>query len=171
MAALPSRSTERRRTFVKLRIARKRAFVLQALAALLQAAGNLVPMTFTLEFSIALGYTAVFGAVLLSIDIGVNAVSRILTGVLADAFGRQNILILSVVGSTISVLALWLGAAVYETEEFVVLYGILAGGKRCRWKKTSVGLLSNLWLVQARVHGSLACDCIRHLGYTGVCLC
>ncbi len=135
MVALPSRSTERRPTFVNWRIARKPAFVLQALAAMLQAAGNFVPMTFTPEFSIALGYTAAFGAVLLSINNGVNAVSRILTGVLADAFGRQNVLILSVVGSAVSVLALWLGAAIYQAEglwvAFVVLYGILAGGKRC----------------------------------------
>ena len=136
MAALPSRSTISRPTFVNWRIARKPAFVLQALAALLQAAGNFVPMTFTPEFSIALGYTAAFGAVLLSMNNGVNAVSRVLTGALADAFGRQNILILSVIGSAVSVLALWLGAALNQAKglwvAFVVLYGILAGGKFCK---------------------------------------
>ena len=136
LAALPSRGSENRPTFVNWRIARKPAFVLQALAAMLQAAGNFVPMTFTPEFSVALGYTAAFGAVLLSINNGVNAVSRILTGFLADAFGRQNILILSVVGSAVSVLALWLGATIYGAKglwvAFVVLYGILAGGERCR---------------------------------------
>lgn len=136
MAALPSRSTQPRPTFVNWRIARQPAFVLQALAATLQAAGNFVPMTFTSDFSIALGYTAAFGAALLSINNGVNAVSRILTGILADAFGRQNMLILSVVGSAVSVLALWLCAAIYEANglwiAFVVLYGVLAGGKRCR---------------------------------------
>lgn len=132
MAALPSRSTQPRPTFVNWRIARQPAFVLQALAATLQAAGNFVPMTFTSDFSIALGYTAAFGAALLSINNGVNAVSRILTGILADAFGRQNMLILSVVGSAVSVLALWLCAAIYEANglwiAFVVLYGVLAGG-------------------------------------------
>ena len=133
MAALPSRGSGSRPTFVNWRIARKPAFVLQALAAMLQAAGNFVPMTFTPEFSIALGYTAAFGAILLSINNGINAVSRILTGVLADSLGRQNILILSVVGSAISVLALWLGAAMHGARTlwvaFVVLYGVLAGGK------------------------------------------
>ena len=135
MAALPSRGSGNRPTFVNWRIARKPAFILQALAAMLQAAGNFVPMTFTPQFSIALGYTAAFGAVLLSINNGVNAVSRILTGVLADALGRQNVLILSVIGSAVSVLALWLGAVIYGSKglwvAFVVLYGILAGGKRC----------------------------------------
>ena len=133
VAALPGRSVERRPTLVNWRIAKKPAFILQALAAMLQASGNFVPMTFTPEFSIALGYTAAFGAVLLSINNGVNAVSRILTGVLADAFGRQNVLILSVVGSAISVLVLWLGAAMEGVKglwvAFVVLYGVLAGGK------------------------------------------
>ncbi|MCJ1451541.1 hypothetical protein MMC28_001880 [Mycoblastus sanguinarius] len=132
VAALPGRSVERRPTLVNWRIAKKPAFILQALAAMLQASGNFVPMTFTPEFSIALGYTAAFGAVLLSINNGVNAVSRILTGVLADAFGRQNVLILSVVGSAISVLVLWLGAAMEGVKglwvAFVVLYGVLAGG-------------------------------------------
>ena len=134
MAALPSRGSggSSRPTFVDWRIAKKPAFVLQALAAMLQAAGNFVPMTFTPEFSMALGYTAAFGAVLLSINNGVNAVSRVLTGVLADAFGRQNVLILSVVGSAVSVLALWLGATISGAKglwvAFVVLYGILAGG-------------------------------------------
>ena len=133
LAALPNRNTTRRPTLVDIRIAKKPAFILQALAALLQAAGNFVPMTFTPEFSIALGYTATFGAVLLSINNGVNAVSRILTGVLADAFGRQNILILSVVGSALSVLVLWMGAAVHDAKSlwvaFVVLYGVAAGGQ------------------------------------------
>ena len=136
LAARPSRGGGSRPVFVNWRIARKPTFVLQASAAMLQAAGNFVPMTFLPEFSIALGYTAAFGAVLLSINNGVNAVSRILTGVLADGFGRQNILILSVVGSAVSVLALWLGATIYGAKglwvAFVVLYGILAGGKRCR---------------------------------------
>ena len=143
IAALPTRNATRRPTLVNIRIAKKPAFILQALAALLQAAGNFVPMTFTPEFSIALGYTATFGAVLLSINNGVNAISRILTGVLADAFGRQNILILSVVGSSLSVLVLWMGAAVHDAKSlwvaFVVLYGVLAGGKQ--WK---------VWVLQRR---------------------
>ena len=172
MAALPSRSTNIRPTFVDWRIARKPAFVLQALAAMLQAAGNFVPMTFTPEFTIALGYTAAFGAVLLSVNNGVNAVSRVLTGVLADALGRQNILILSVVGSAVSVLALWLSAAMYDANglwvAFVVLYGILAGGKRRRREKTPVRFLFGFGLIRGRVHGSLPGDHFRGLRHTSI---
>ncbi|KAM0806104.1 monocarboxylate transporter [Usnea florida] len=143
LTALPSRSANTPRpTLVNWTIARKPAFILQTLAALLQASGNFVPMTFTPEFSVAVGYTAAFGAVLLAVNNGVNAVSRVLTGVLADAWGRQNVLILSVVGSALSVLVLWMGAAHDDREmstgtsgdkqglwvAFVVLYGMLAGG-------------------------------------------
>ena len=90
----------------------------------------------------AVGYTAAFGAALLAVNNGVNAVSRVLTGVLADAWGRQNVLVLSVVGSALSVLVLWMGAAHDDRGTgtsaggdkqglwvaFVVLYGTLAGG-------------------------------------------
>ena len=133
LTACPSLSTDQRTTMVSMKIARKPTFVLQALGALLQAAGNFVPMTFTPEFSSALGYTAAFGATLLAINNAVNAISRILTGVLADTFGRQNILILSVIGSAISVMAIWMAAAITNSQVlwvfFVVLYGVLAGGK------------------------------------------
>ncbi|MCJ1313835.1 hypothetical protein MMC25_007515 [Agyrium rufum] len=88
---------------VNCAIAKKPAFILQALAALLQSAGNFVPLNFTPQFSSALGYTVGFGAVMLTINNGGNAVRRILTGVLADTFEQQNVLILSVLGSAISV--------------------------------------------------------------------
>ena len=174
MAALPSRGSANRPPFVNWRIARKPAFVLQALAAILQAAGNFVPMTFTPEFSIALGYTAAFGAVLLSINNGVNAVSRILTGVLADAFGRQNILILSVVGSAVSVLALWLGATIYAAKglwvAFVVLYGILAGGEQRPCGET-LKIFPCPLLIYARLHVPIPCNGFRCFRYTSVCIC
>ena len=131
--AQPSRNLSRSSSMVDLAIVRKPAFILQAIAALLQAAGNFVPMTFTPEFSGFVGYSVGFGAVLLAINNGVNAVSRVLTGVLADAFGRQNVLILSVVGSAISVLVLWLVAAEERAKDawvsFIVVYGVMAGGE------------------------------------------
>ena len=54
----PSRSLSKRPTLVNIQLARKPAFILQALAAMTQAAGNLVPLTFLPEFSTRLGYTA-----------------------------------------------------------------------------------------------------------------
>lgn len=132
LAASPSRSSVRRPTLVNVRIAVKPAFVLQALAALLQAGGNLVPLTFLPEFSLSLGYTAAMGALLLAVNNGVNSVARITTGAVADLVGRQNTLIVSVVASAFSVACLWIAAASEGVKglwiAFVVLYGFTAGG-------------------------------------------
>lgn len=131
ISAPPSRSMARRPTLVNIRLAKKPAFILQSLAALLQASGNFVPMTFLPEFSTVIGYSVSFGATLLAVNNGINAVSRVLMGVTADKLGRQNTLVLGVAGSAASVWCLWLAAAVSGGKAawltFVVVYGILAG--------------------------------------------
>ncbi len=53
-----SRSLAKRPTMVDIRLAKQLTFILQALAAMAQAAGNFVPLTFLPEFSTRLGYTA-----------------------------------------------------------------------------------------------------------------
>lgn len=58
LATPPSRSLSKRPTLVDVRLAKRPIFMLQALAAMAQAAGNLVPLTFLPEFSTKLGYTA-----------------------------------------------------------------------------------------------------------------
>jgi MFS family permease len=131
LAASPSRSQTRRPTLVNVRIARKPAFILQALAALLQAGGNTVPINFMPDFAVAMGYTAAAGAVFLTINNGINSASRIGMGFMADALGRQNTLVVSVLGSAVTVVSLWLLAASGAKGPwigFVVMYGILAGG-------------------------------------------
>jgi len=132
LTAAPSRFTSRRVTHIDISLAKKPAFILSTVAAFLQAGGNLVPLTFLSEFSTALGYSAGFGAILLAINNGVNSGSRILTGVAGDRFGRQNTLILTVVGSAITVCGFWLGSALNGSKPlwllFVVFYGIFAGG-------------------------------------------
>lgn len=54
----PSRSLTKRPTLVDAKLAKRGTFILQALAAMAQAAGNFVPLTFLPEFSTQLGYTA-----------------------------------------------------------------------------------------------------------------
>jgi MFS family permease len=129
-----SRSLSKRPTMVDLSIAKKPAFILQAIAAMAQAAGNFVPLTFLPEFSTRLGYTVAFGAVLLAINNGINTVSRIVMGFIADEAGRQNTLVVSVLGSAITVVAFWLTSATEDDMglwfTFVVTYGIFAGGKQ-----------------------------------------
>ncbi|EXJ72972.1 uncharacterized protein A1O5_04121 [Cladophialophora psammophila CBS 110553] len=128
----PSRSLVKRPTLVDIRLAKRPTFILQATAAMAQAAGNLVPLTFLPEFSTRLGYTAAFGAALLSINNAVNTISRIAMGFIADIAGRQNTLVLSVLGSAITVVAFWLSSAYGDDMglwiTFVVTYGLFAGG-------------------------------------------
>ena len=134
LATPPSRSSTIRPTLVNVSLARKPAFVLQALAAMAQAAGNFVPLTFLSEFSTTLGYTAAFGAALLAVNNGVNSASRIVMGHIADKFGRQNTLILSLLASAITVVAFWLASAMRDNRGlwivFVVFYGIFSGGEQ-----------------------------------------
>jgi len=128
----PTRFTSRRLTHIDRSVALKPTFILSTVAAFLQAGGNLVPLTFLAEFSAVLGYSPGFGAVLLAINNGVNSASRILTGWAGDRVGRQNTLILTVVGSTATVCGFWLGSAVNGDRAlwllFVVFYGVFAGG-------------------------------------------
>ena len=54
-------------------------------------------------------------------------------GFIADVAGRQNTLVVSVLGSAITVVAFWLSSA-YEDDTalwiaFVISYGLFAGGR------------------------------------------
>lgn len=132
LTAAPSRSMVKRPTHVSAAIAKRPAFILQAFAALLNASGNFVPMAFLPEYSKTIGYSVSFAASLLAIQNGVNAVSRILMGLMADKLGRQNTLIAGALGSAISVWVLWMISAINGGKTvwvvFVVIYGIVSGG-------------------------------------------
>lgn len=133
VTASPSRFIGRRPTHVDLKLAMKPAFILSVGAAFLQAGGNGLPLTFLPEYSVALGYSAGFGATLLAINSGVNSVSRVMTGYAGDRFGRQNTLILTVVLCVASVLGFWLQSTYSGGNKvlwllFVVFYGAAGGG-------------------------------------------
>ena len=132
ITAAPSRFTARRPTLINLAIAKKPAFLLSAIAALLQSSGKQVPVTFLSEFSIALGYSAAFGATLIAINNGINSVSRVLSGVAGDRFGRQNTLIVTVLRSAAAVAGLWLNSTLSGSKAmwvaFIAFYGVWAGG-------------------------------------------
>jgi len=133
LSASPSRFIGRRPTHVDLKLAMKPAFLFSVGAAFLQSGGNGLPLTFLAEYSVALGYSAGFGATLLAISNGVNSISRVVTGYAGDRFGRQNTLILTVILCVISVLGFWLestrsGGNRVLWVMFVVLYGVAGGG-------------------------------------------
>jgi MFS family permease len=133
ITASPSRFLGRRRTHVDLKLALKPAFIFSVGASFLQAGGNGLPLTFLPEYSVALGYSASFGATLLAVSNGVNSVSRVVTGYAGDRWGRQNTLILTVVLSVSSVFGFWLSSIAGGGSRilwllFVVFYGVAGGG-------------------------------------------
>ncbi|EKM54907.1 uncharacterized protein PHACADRAFT_124322 [Phanerochaete carnosa HHB-10118-sp] len=114
---------------VSLSVARRGAFIWQAFGAFLQAGGNVVPTYFLTTYSVSvLSYSSNSASTLLAISNAVSSVARIAMGILADRFGRQNMLIASVLLSAISVLALWPSAPRPRFIAFVISYVILAGG-------------------------------------------
>jgi Major Facilitator Superfamily len=132
VTAAPSRFIGRRPTHININLAIKPSFLFSVGAGFLQAGGNGLPLTFLSEYSVALGYSAGFGATLLAVSNGVNSISRVMTGFAGDRFGRQNTLILTVVLCVISVLGFWLGSVSGGSKAlwivFVVLYGVTGGG-------------------------------------------
>lgn len=142
--AAPSRFRTRRQTHVNLSLAVKPAFLLSVGAAFLQAAGNLLPLTFLVEYSRAIGYSASFGAVLLAISNGVNSAFRVLAGYAGDKFGRQNTLIVTVVVSAMTVVAFWLTSVDANGGNqalwvlFIVFYGVAGGGYNALFPTTVV---------------------------------
>ncbi|EIW64477.1 MFS general substrate transporter [Trametes versicolor FP-101664 SS1] len=101
----------------------------RSLGALLQAAGNMVPVYFLTTYSVSvLSYSSSTGSLLLAVNTAVNSAARIGMGILADRVGRQNTMVLSVILSGIAVFALWYDSDRARFLAFVVFYGILAGG-------------------------------------------
>ncbi|KAF8851485.1 MFS monocarboxylate transporter-like protein [Acephala macrosclerotiorum] len=133
LTAAPSRFIHRRPTHIDLATAKTPTFLFSILAAFLSAAGNLLPGIFLPQFSIALGYSASFAAILLAISNGVSCASQTFIGLAGDKFGRQNTLFVMILLSTIATLGLWLSAVSVANGKglwlaFVVIYGIAGGG-------------------------------------------
>ncbi|THU78405.1 MFS general substrate transporter [Dendrothele bispora CBS 962.96] len=120
---------------------RRGTFWYQSFAAFLQAGGNVVPLYYMSSYAVSvLLLPQSTSSLFVSINSGVNSVSRILMGILADHIGRQNTLVAGTFLSSLSVFALWYspttsssssgggGSDVNRFIAFVVMYGIYAGG-------------------------------------------
>ncbi|RDB21688.1 putative transporter ESBP6 [Hypsizygus marmoreus] len=119
----------RGRTRMNMGLVKRGTFLYQASGAFLQAAGNVIPTYYLTSYSVSiLDYSRSTGSLLLAVNSGVNSLSRIAMGILADQVGRQNTMITSVFLSGLSVFALWYDAPRARFIAFVVLYAIYAGG-------------------------------------------
>ncbi|KAI1272299.1 major facilitator superfamily domain-containing protein [Xylaria sp. FL0933] len=128
-------SPERRDTHVSRSLASRPVFIFSAVAAFLQAAGAQLPLAFIPSYTVALGQTAAEGANLLATSNAINAVSRVLTGYAGDRFGRQNLVVLTLLLSGSSVFAFWLSSVLATSSAsfslwlaFLVFYSFSAGG-------------------------------------------
>jgi MFS family permease len=132
LSAAPSRFLHRRPTHIDLVTARKATFLFSAGAAFLSAAGILLPGIFLPQFSVVLGYSASFSAILLAILNGVASATQTVIGFAGDKFGRQNTLIFMITLSLLSTLAFWLTSLLSGQRglwlTFIVFYGIAGGG-------------------------------------------
>lgn len=149
VTAAPSRFIGRRPTHVDLKLAMKPAFLFSVGGAFLQAGGNGLPSTFLAEYSVAIGFSASFGATLLAVSNGVNSVSRVMTGFAGDRFGRQNTVILTAALCVVAVLGFWLGSLGMGGQKdlwiaFVVFYGIAGGGYNALFPTVGFSIPDNL---------------------------
>ncbi|KAG6829269.1 hypothetical protein H0H92_005089 [Tricholoma furcatifolium] len=109
----------RARTRINMGLVKRGTFLYQSSGAFLQAAGNVVPTIYLTQYSISvLKYSRSTGSLLLAINSGVNSLSRISMGILAD----------KVFLSGLSVFALWYDAMRTRYIVFVVMYAVYAGG-------------------------------------------
>jgi len=105
---------------VNLRVARRKVFIFEVADLLESALMDRVsalsftrrPISFLCSTRRSLrclfAYSTETGALLIALSNGVNAVSRILMGFLADKVGRQNTMIVTLFLSGLTVLTLWL---------------------------------------------------------------
>ena len=66
----------------------------QLFASFFQAAGNIIPLYYLTTYSTyVLGYSPTTASMLLAVNNGVNSISRVAMGIIADYVGRQNTLV------------------------------------------------------------------------------
>ncbi|KAH9950974.1 MFS general substrate transporter [Amylocystis lapponica] len=149
------------RSRMSMALVKRGTFIMQSIGAFLQAAGNTVPTYFLTTYSVSvLSYSSGTGSLLLAVNTGVNSVARIAMGILADRVGRQNTLVLSVILSGISVVALWYDSSRSRFIAFVIFYGVMAGGYNALVPTT----LSELYGVQNYSNVNSSIYFIRGLG-------
>ncbi|KAI1325948.1 major facilitator superfamily domain-containing protein [Xylariaceae sp. FL0255] len=117
-------------------LALKPIFIFSILAGFLQSGGTQLPLAFIPSYTVVLGHSASMGSTILAAANAVNAVSRVFTGMAGDKLGRQNLLIICLLLSAVSVFALWLASMVMTVATsawatfvvFTIIYSITAGG-------------------------------------------
>ncbi|WOO77290.1 MFS transporter asaE [Vanrija pseudolonga] len=119
---------------VDWRIARSSKFSAQLFASFLQSAAYYTPVFFFSAYAKTLGYSAKQGANFIAINNACNAIGKIAFGMIADKFGRINMLLFTTVISAIASFGFWMpstlvpslasGQGLFIT--YTITYGIFA---------------------------------------------
>ncbi|KAL0145174.1 major facilitator superfamily domain-containing protein [Mucor lusitanicus] len=103
-------------------------FLLWVFTDTLLEAGYNVPYFFLPSYATFLGLSSSQGATILSTSYGMNAVGRLISGVVADYVGHVNIVIVYIIISGISCLLLWVYANTFGTlMAFAMVFGFFGG--------------------------------------------
>ncbi|CAO3639727.1 unnamed protein product [Cunninghamella echinulata] len=108
-------------------ILKNNKFILSCLSTLFQSTGYLVPLYFMPEYSQTLGFTVATSSLFLGIHNGLSAFGKITLGLIADKYGRQNMIVSSCLISTLSVFCLWTIQSKNTFISFNIIYAMTSG--------------------------------------------
>ncbi|KAI9301226.1 major facilitator superfamily domain-containing protein [Cunninghamella echinulata] len=108
-------------------IVKNNKFILSCLSTLFQSTGYLVPLYFMPEYSQTLGFTVETSSLFLGIHNGLSAFGKITLGLIADKYGRQNMIFSSCLISTLSVFCLWMIKSKNTFIAFNIIYAMTSG--------------------------------------------
>ncbi|KUI55820.1 putative transporter MCH4 [Cytospora mali] len=117
------------RVMPDFRVFRDKRFALAAVGIFFMEWGLFIPLTFIVSYAAANGQDATSSYTLLSLLNAGSVLGRFLPGVMADRFGRFNVIILTITLCCATVLGLWLPAGDSQAMiiSFAVIFGFASG--------------------------------------------
>lgn len=108
---------------------------------ILQSSGYFLPTAYLPSYAADIGLSPEKGTLLVSILNGVSTFGNPVVGVMNDRLHVTNVILISTIGSTISVFLFWgLSSQLALLVAFAVVYGLFAGGYSSTWS----GVLTEL---------------------------
>jgi len=107
----------------------------------IQSFGYLLPSTYLASYAHSLGLPDITGAVLIAVFSLASVPGNFILGLLGDRLKPTTVILISSLGSTISVFLFWgLAAHIALLVVFAILYGFFAGG----FSSTDPGILKEV---------------------------
>ncbi|KAL3422235.1 hypothetical protein PVAG01_06391 [Phlyctema vagabunda] len=112
-------------------------FWMMELGCVVQSFGYLLPQTYLASYAHMLGLSDLTGAVLLAVFSLASLPGGIIIGILGDRLGSATVVMISSLGSAISVFLFWgFSAQMALLSIFAIIYGFFAGGFSSSWSGT-----------------------------------